>query len=60
MLAYEIVRLDQNGNEIGRQRIVCADEEEALDRMAALNHRLGLELWSGERLVCRWGPAFAN
>lgn len=60
MQEYEIVRLDRGGREIARDAMHCADEEEALDRIAAFNHRLGLELWSGDRLICRWGPSFAD
>jgi hypothetical protein len=60
MQAYEIVRLDRDGREITRREMHCIDEEEALDRIAALNHRFGLELWTGDRLVCHWGPALVS
>ena len=60
MQTYEIVRLDHQGREVARKQMHCADEEEALDRIAALNHRFGLELWNGERLVCHWAPALTG
>lgn len=51
---YEIVYYDRKGRVDRTKRIVCKDDDDALETLARVRHANALELWDGNRLVWRF------
>lgn len=54
---YEVVCLDALGREAKRQELRCRNDEEAVDRAAALRSRHGVEVWFDGALIWHWEPS---
>lgn len=53
MAAYRAYAVWPNGNFDGCEALICADDDEAIDRARRLSDNSGIELWSGERFITR-------
>jgi hypothetical protein len=53
MEEYRAYLVGQDGQIVGFEPMVCANDEEAIERAGLLVEGCGVELWSGARLVVR-------
>ena len=53
MAAYRAYTVGHDGNFIGFDSLVCADDAEAIEKAKRLVDGHDVELWSGPRLVIR-------
>jgi hypothetical protein len=53
MPEYRAYTIGPDGHIISSEPMICADDEEAIERARRLVEGHGIELWSGARLVAR-------
>ena len=53
---YRVSFLDARGRVRRSQELDCTDDDQAIERLARLNHPHALELRQGDRLVWRFEP----
>ena len=52
---YRVLFFDGDGRKAGHERTIdCANDDDALERVAMLRHPHMLEIWEAERLVWRF------
>lgn len=54
MVVYRIVFFDVRNRASHERTLECADDDDALDRVAMLRHPNAIELWQDQRLVWRF------
>jgi predicted dinucleotide-binding enzyme len=53
VVEYRAYSVDHDGNFVGFEALVCADDAEAIEKVNRLADRYAIELWSGDRFVTR-------
>jgi hypothetical protein len=60
MPEYRAYTLGEDGHFIGFEPLVCASDEEAVERARLMAKKFPIELWSGPRLVTRLAGGAAS
>jgi hypothetical protein len=56
MVPYRIDLHDKDGAVIEVRRMLCAHDDEAIDRTGWIDHPHAMKLWQGDRLVAHFPP----
>ncbi len=56
MSPYRIILHGEEGTVVAEQKQLFEHDDAAIDHTGRINHRYGMSVWQGDRLVARFPP----